>query len=173
MTVVFARVSRAPSATVSNTGTTPSNSCPPFPGVTPPTTFVPYASIWRVWNSPSRPVTPWTIRRVSPLTRMLIAAPCKLVRRAIFFDDVVQYAHAELQVTERDTLVVAMDAIVFGQRLQGRGKTIDVGAQFDLEAAVRADRMQEGQQHAVRHMRAHVLVHQPPEFGVCRVGLLN
>ena len=31
------------SHTVSNTGTLPSNSWPPFPGVTPATTFVPYS----------------------------------------------------------------------------------------------------------------------------------
>src|SRR6185369_2159315 len=39
---VFAPVSRTPSATVSNTGTVPSSATwPPFPGVTPATTFVP------------------------------------------------------------------------------------------------------------------------------------
>ena len=34
-------------------------------GVIPATTFVPYSTIWRVWNSPSRPVIPWTTSRVS------------------------------------------------------------------------------------------------------------
>ncbi len=43
----------------------PSNVCPPFPGVTPATTFVPYSIIWQVWNEPSRPVMPCTASRVS------------------------------------------------------------------------------------------------------------
>ena len=39
---VFASVSRTASSTVSNTGTEPSSAvCPPLPGVTPDTTFVP------------------------------------------------------------------------------------------------------------------------------------
>ena len=34
---------------------------PPFPGVTPPTTFVPYSIISSAWNVPIFPVNPWTI----------------------------------------------------------------------------------------------------------------
>src|SRR6266511_206982 len=51
------------SCTVSKIG---HSSCvvPPLPGVTPPTTFVPYAAACFAWNVPSRPVRPWTIRRV-------------------------------------------------------------------------------------------------------------
>ncbi len=32
--------------------------CPPFPGVTPPTTLVPYSIIWPAWKVPSLPVKP-------------------------------------------------------------------------------------------------------------------
>ena len=47
---------------VLNTGT-PSTLCPPLPGVTPPTTFVPYSRINRVRARPSRPVIPCTSTR--------------------------------------------------------------------------------------------------------------
>ena len=63
ITVALAPVSRTASATVLNTGQ-PSCVVPPLPGVTPPTTFVPYAAACLAWNVPSRPVMPWTIRRV-------------------------------------------------------------------------------------------------------------
>ena len=61
------RPSRATaSRTVSKTGTRPSSAIwPPLPGVTPATMFVPYSSMAVEWNSPSRPVMPWTSRRVS------------------------------------------------------------------------------------------------------------
>ena len=66
----FAPVWATASATVSKTGTRPSSAlCPPFPGVTPATMFVPYSSIAVEWNSPSRPVMPWTRRRVFSSTR--------------------------------------------------------------------------------------------------------
>src|SRR5262249_8277560 len=52
------------SQTVSNTGTLPSNICPPLPGVTPATTFVPYSMQCRVWNAPALPVIPCTTSRV-------------------------------------------------------------------------------------------------------------
>src|SRR5204862_8301787 len=42
----------------------PSCMPPPLPGVTPATTFVPYAAACRAWNVPSLPVSPCTIRRV-------------------------------------------------------------------------------------------------------------
>src|SRR5205823_3705118 len=45
---------------------------PPLPGVTPPTTFVPYSTICFVWNVPSFPVMPCTTRRVDLSTRTLI-----------------------------------------------------------------------------------------------------
>ena len=47
---------------VLNTGT-PSTVCPPLPGVTPATTFVPYSRIRRVRAWPSRPVMPCTSTR--------------------------------------------------------------------------------------------------------------
>src|SRR3990172_9313526 len=58
-------------ATVSNTGT-PSDVSPPRPGVTPATTLVPYSMQRCVWKAPSRPVMPWTRRRVWEPTRMLM-----------------------------------------------------------------------------------------------------
>ncbi len=47
---------------------------PPLPGVTPATSGVPYSCIAREWNSPSRPVMPWTTSRVSRPIRMLMRA---------------------------------------------------------------------------------------------------
>ena len=72
ITLAFARVSRTAWDTVSNTGTRSSNFCPPLPGVTPATRFVPYASICFEWNDPALPVMPWHSTRVSLLTRMLM-----------------------------------------------------------------------------------------------------
>src|SRR5262245_55781898 len=68
-----APASRAASATVFQTGK-PSCTVPPLPGVTPPTTFVPYSLQRRAWNVPSRPVIPWTTTRVSRPTRMLMGS---------------------------------------------------------------------------------------------------
>ena len=57
ITVAFAPVFSTASATVLNTGQ-PSWVVPPLPGVTPPTTVVPYAAACLAWNVPSRPVRP-------------------------------------------------------------------------------------------------------------------
>ena len=73
--VTLARVSRNACSTVLNTGQ-PSCIMPPLPGVTPPTTLVPYSAQPLAWNVPSRPVMPWTIRRVFWSTRIDI---CKLL----------------------------------------------------------------------------------------------
>src|ERR671932_585532 len=70
----LARVRATASLTVLKTGT-PATSWPPRPGVTPATTLVPYSIICRAWNSPSRPVMPWTSRRVLSSTRTLIGRP--------------------------------------------------------------------------------------------------
>ena len=59
------------SATVFQTGN-PSCVVPPLPGVTPPTTVVPYSLHRAAWNAPSRPVMPCTTTRVARSTRMLI-----------------------------------------------------------------------------------------------------
>ena len=77
MQVVFAPVSRTASATVSKTGTAPSSAVwPPLPGVIPATICVPYSCIARLWNSPSRPVMPWTTQpRVRPDEDAHAAAP--------------------------------------------------------------------------------------------------
>ena len=56
ITLCVAPVAATAPATVSKTGTAPSRTfVPPLPGVTPPTIFVPYATIRCVWNRPSRP----------------------------------------------------------------------------------------------------------------------
>src|SRR3954467_14493916 len=68
MTVALAPVFSIASATVLNTGQ-PSCVVPPFPGVTPPTTLVPYSADPLAWKVPSRPVRPCTMRRVFLSTR--------------------------------------------------------------------------------------------------------
>ena len=65
------------SATVLNTGL-PRCSVPPFPGVTPPTTLVPYSIIWLAWKVPSLPVNPCTITLESLFTNTDIFY-CKLL----------------------------------------------------------------------------------------------
>ena len=57
ITVALAPVACTASATVLNTGQ-PSCIVPPLPGVTPPTTWVPYAAACLAWKVPSRPVMP-------------------------------------------------------------------------------------------------------------------
>src|SRR5438045_28174 len=59
----------------------PSTSWPPFPGVTPATTFVPYSRFLSVWNDPSRPVIPWTTSRVSAFTTIAIRRRSRRARR--------------------------------------------------------------------------------------------
>src|SRR5688572_29537917 len=63
ITVASAPVSRIASCTLLKIGQ-PSCVVPPLPGVTPPTTCVPYAAAALAWNVPSRPVRPCTISRV-------------------------------------------------------------------------------------------------------------
>ena len=61
ITLTSALVASNPSDTELNTGTFlfgNSTICPPFPGVTPPTTFVLYSSIIVPWNVPCLPVIP-------------------------------------------------------------------------------------------------------------------
>ena len=72
-TDAFAPVCLTASSTLSKTGS-PSTIAPPFPGVTPPTTFVPYSSIQCVWTAPTRPVIPWTITRVESSINKLISS---------------------------------------------------------------------------------------------------
>src|SRR5690348_11701527 len=69
MTLVFAPVLSTASCTVLKIGQ-PSCVVPPFPGVTPPTTWVPYSAHALAWNVPSLPVKPCTINRVFLSTRM-------------------------------------------------------------------------------------------------------
>src|SRR6202451_149192 len=63
MTVTSAPVSETAFSTVSKTGQ-PSCVVPPLPGVTPPTTLVPYSAQPLAWNVPSLPVMPCTMSRV-------------------------------------------------------------------------------------------------------------
>jgi hypothetical protein len=80
MTVALAPVSRTASCTLLNTGQ-PSWVVPPLPGVTPPTTCVPYAAAALAWKVPSRPVSPWTMSRVLRSRRTAITCPPSPARR--------------------------------------------------------------------------------------------
>src|ERR1700678_1042539 len=72
ITVALAPVFSTAWATVSNTGQ-PSCIVPPLPGVTPPTTFVPYSAQPLAWKVLSLPVIPCTISRVFLSTNTDIA----------------------------------------------------------------------------------------------------
>src|ERR1035438_7150889 len=72
--VALAPVFAAASATVLKTGQ-PSCVVPPLPGVTPPTTFVPYSAQLMAWKVPSLPVIPCTMSRVSLFTSTAILCP--------------------------------------------------------------------------------------------------
>src|SRR5437773_7779256 len=65
------------SATVFQTGK-PSCVVPPLPGVTPPTTCVPYSLERAAWNAPSLPVIPCTTTRVDRSTRIGIIGAAAL-----------------------------------------------------------------------------------------------
>ncbi len=71
MTDASAPVLFTASATVSNTGRS-MWVVPPLPGVTPPTTWVPYSIIWVAWKVPCWPVKPCTITFVFLLIRTLM-----------------------------------------------------------------------------------------------------
>jgi hypothetical protein len=63
MRLVSAPAWRTASFTVLNTGRSRWR-VPPLPGVTPPTTLVPYAIISRAWKVALSPVKPWTMTRL-------------------------------------------------------------------------------------------------------------
>ena len=71
MPLAVAPVARTAAFTVSNTGR---SRCvmPLFPGVTPPTMFVPYSIASFAWKLALSPVNPWKMTRVDPLSRMLM-----------------------------------------------------------------------------------------------------
>ena len=78
MTDALAPVSLTASATVLNTGR--SRCCvPPLPGVTPPTTCVPYSIICVAWKLPCEPVKPCTITLVFLLIRTDMLVPGRFV----------------------------------------------------------------------------------------------
>src|SRR6476469_7903053 len=95
MTEALAPVARAASSTVLKTGTLTSKVWPPLPAVTPPTTAVPYSSIWRAWNEPSRPVMPCTRSRVLASTKMLMRPPAQRHHLLDRLVHVAQRAHAD------------------------------------------------------------------------------
>jgi hypothetical protein len=66
-----APVSRTASCTVLNTGR-PMCELPPLPGVTPPTSLVPYSSACSEWKVPCWPVKPWVMTLVFLLTKTLM-----------------------------------------------------------------------------------------------------
>src|SRR5215204_5024942 len=96
MTEALAPASRTASATVLKTGM-PSCVVPPLPGVTPPTTCVPYSTICFVWNVPSLPVTPCTTSRVFLSTRTLNVLLLGDPIRIALFEGGVYHACAPLQ----------------------------------------------------------------------------
>ncbi len=71
MMLAVAPVARTASLTVLKTGRSRCR-VPPFPGVTPPTIFVPYANISLAWNVALSPVKPCTSTRVVSSMRMLM-----------------------------------------------------------------------------------------------------
>src|SRR5580692_5418909 len=92
ITVVSAPVFSTASCTVLKMGQ-PSCVVPPLPGVTPPTTWVPYAAQALAWKVPSRPVRPCTIKRVFLATRIDI-------------NTIPHYSHLSSRA-KRETLVLA------------------------------------------------------------------
>src|SRR6201996_5200220 len=91
ITVALAPVFSIASSTVSNTGQ-PSWVVPPLPGVTPPTTLVPYSAQPLGWNVPSLPVIPCTMSRVFSSTNTDIDCSRSLGRGLCFgcFDGLVR-----------------------------------------------------------------------------------
>src|SRR5690606_9420804 len=71
ITDASAPVSLTASSTVSNTGS-PMCSLPPLPGVTPPTSRVPYSSACSEWKVPCWPVKPWVMTLVFLSTKTLM-----------------------------------------------------------------------------------------------------
>lgn len=70
MTEASAPVAATASLTVSKTGRPRVGwRVPPLPGVTPPTTRVPYARACSEWKVPFLPVKPWTMTLVAPSTK--------------------------------------------------------------------------------------------------------
>src|SRR5580692_10702354 len=83
ITVALAPVFSTASSTVSNTGQ-PSCVVPPLPGVTPPTTLVPYSAQPLAWKVPSLPVIPCTMSRVFSSTNTDIDGSSSLSRGFLF-----------------------------------------------------------------------------------------
>src|SRR5215212_3781317 len=114
-------VSWRASQTVSNTGTLSSNFCPPFPGVTPATTFVPYSMHCRAWKPPALPVMPWTTRRVFLSTRTAMeSGTFPFVNQQPIAVGIVKHSHE----TDRRFDLVHLE-IGFGF-LQLRNRRVDV-----------------------------------------------
>ena len=71
MMLACAPVTSTASLTVLKTGL-PRCVAPPLPGVTPPTTWVPYSIISLAWKVPIWPVNPWTMTGVFSSIKMLM-----------------------------------------------------------------------------------------------------
>src|ERR1019366_6911940 len=121
ITVALAPVLATASLTVLKMGQ-PSCVVPPLPGVTPPTTCVPYACEALAWNVPSRPVSPCTTSRVDLSTRMLT---CPLCRRDTFRGRVFHgLCHDEIQSARFQYLAALFDVGAFQSQ---HGRQLDVG----------------------------------------------
>src|SRR5580700_10783357 len=107
ITVTSAPVFATASATVSKTGQ-PSCTVPPLPGVTPPTTLVPYSAQPLAWNVPSFPVMPCTISRVFSSTNTDIDCSRSLGRGLLFgcFDGFVRRVLHGLADDEVETRIL-------------------------------------------------------------------
>src|SRR5271155_5185478 len=107
ITVALAPVFSTAWATVSNTGQ-PSWVEPPLPGVTPPTTLVPYSAQPLAWKVPSLPVIPCTMSRVFSSTNTDIDCSRSLGRGLLFgcFDGLVRRVLHGLSDDEVETRVL-------------------------------------------------------------------
>src|SRR5207244_9089560 len=95
------------SSTLLNTGQ-PSCVVPPFPGVTPPTIWVPYSAQALAWNVPSRPVRPCTMTRVDLSTRMLMSVYVSRLR----FEFVSGHAFRDARSEEHTSELQSPDHLV-------------------------------------------------------------
>src|SRR5437867_2640017 len=117
------------SATVFQTGK-PSCVVPPLPGVTPPTTCVPYSLERAAWNAPSLPVIPCTTTRVDRSTRIGIigAAALFAVSPLGEFDGFFRavghvVGHREGQAGVGEHFLALLDVGPFGAQHDGQRET--------------------------------------------------
>src|SRR5690606_34029215 len=153
ITLAFALVAATACSIVSKIGhdlpSGPSNVWSPLPGVTPPTTCVPYSIICAAWNEPSRPVMPCTSSFVfwSMKIDMLLPRPRQfdrllhdvVHRRRRAEPGLLQYLECFLLVRARQTNHdghIDFDALCCGDDAVG-----DVVAAGDAAEDVEADHL--------------------------------